>query len=170
MKFNVGNLPYRKAVHVYIFDDTFEHLLIVRHKGNNNDWSIPGGGIEGDESPLETAIREVKEEFQIDIDVLFKSDHSRRYDWTESFIQIFYKDRNVLYRGQEKIPFVAKYYGSFDQLKVDRAEISEFKWVKLREIPQYFIEGDSKLENIGQVFDDIDSLYNTNISDFLIKS
>lgn len=174
MKFNPTNLPYRKAVHVYIFDDTFEHLLIVRHAGNrhtgNNEWSIPGGGIEVDELPLEAAIREVREEFQIEIELLFKSDHSRRYDWSESFMKTYYKDRKLLYRGQEKIPFIAKYHGPLEQLKVDKAEIVEFKWVMMSEISQYFVAGDSRLENIMHVFGDIDSLYNTNLSDFLIKS
>lgn len=45
---------------------------------NANMWDFPGGGREGDESPLECAIREVNEELEIQLD---ESD----FIWKKSF-------------------------------------------------------------------------------------
>jgi len=40
-------------------------LLIHRLKNKRNYWVIPGGGAENQETPIETAIREVNEELKI---------------------------------------------------------------------------------------------------------
>ena len=48
-----------------------EKILMVRqsYKGETI-WTFPGGGIEPDESPEEAAIREVKEEVGLDIEIV----------------------------------------------------------------------------------------------------
>jgi 8-oxo-dGTP diphosphatase len=38
------------------------HVLLVKHGYGHLNWEIPGGGSEPNESPAETAIREVREE------------------------------------------------------------------------------------------------------------
>lgn len=49
-------------------------LLIERHRLSNNEmlhyYTIPGGGVEEDESDLEAAIRETKEETCCDIEIV----------------------------------------------------------------------------------------------------
>ena len=45
-------------------DDTFETLLIKMVKGH---WSFPKGHVENDETEVETALREIKEETNLDI-------------------------------------------------------------------------------------------------------
>lgn len=40
-------------------------LLIHRLKNKRNYWVIPGGGAENQETPVETAIREINEELKI---------------------------------------------------------------------------------------------------------
>ncbi len=37
-------------------------ILLVKHTYGHLNWELPGGGGEADESPVETAVREVKEE------------------------------------------------------------------------------------------------------------
>lgn len=45
-------------------------VLLIRRTGSHGSgtWSVPGGHIDGGESPSETAVRETKEETNIDID------------------------------------------------------------------------------------------------------
>lgn len=45
-------------------DDTFETLLIKMVKGH---WSFPKGHVESDETEVETALREIKEETNLDV-------------------------------------------------------------------------------------------------------
>ena len=45
-------------------DDTFETLLIKMVKGH---WSFPKGHVENDETEVETALREIKEETNLDV-------------------------------------------------------------------------------------------------------
>ncbi|WEV50856.1 NUDIX domain-containing protein [Lactobacillus sp. ESL0731] len=40
-------------------------LLIHRLKNGRDYWVVPGGGAEGQETPIQTAIREIREELQI---------------------------------------------------------------------------------------------------------
>ena len=42
-------------------------LLIHRFKNGRNYWVIPGGGAKGNETPVETAIREIDEELSIQL-------------------------------------------------------------------------------------------------------
>lgn len=42
-------------------------ILTVSRGRGSNDWNLPGGKAEGDETPEETAIREVREETGLDI-------------------------------------------------------------------------------------------------------
>ena len=42
-------------------------LLIHRFKNGRNYWVIPGGGAKGNETPVETAIREINEELSIQL-------------------------------------------------------------------------------------------------------
>lgn len=52
-----------------------EKILAVSRKDNYNDWGLPGGKIEENETPKDTAIRETKEETGLTI-----------HDLTEVFI------------------------------------------------------------------------------------
>lgn len=54
---------------VYIIDFEDEEVLLMYNK-KLNKWLQPGGHIEGFETPIETAIREAKEETGIDIEII----------------------------------------------------------------------------------------------------
>ena len=55
------------GVGVIVVDDSGEILLEKRR--DNGMWGLPGGGIEPGESVYETALREVKEETGLDIEI-----------------------------------------------------------------------------------------------------
>jgi len=64
------NIPYKIAVLIYIFNDAGQLLLLHRKKFPNKDLYSPiGGKLEQDlgESPYACALREIREEIQIDL-------------------------------------------------------------------------------------------------------
>lgn len=65
LKFHTRMTGQERA-RVVIFNDQRQVLFI--HEVASNRWSLPGGGIEKDETPLEAVVREVKEETGLTID------------------------------------------------------------------------------------------------------
>lgn len=70
-----------------------EEKLLMQHRDNKpglfnaNLWDFPGGGREGDETPETCAIREVKEEFGIELktqDLIWKRKYPARKDPTQT--------------------------------------------------------------------------------------
>ena len=61
------NLPKKRVSAHALFFDGQDRLLLVK-QSYRDEWSIPGGMGEKDESPRETCVREVKEEIGLDID------------------------------------------------------------------------------------------------------
>ena len=72
----IETLPGCSAV---IFDKNREKILLTRRE-DNNQWCIPGGGMEPGESASETCIREVEEEtgLQVTIKRLIGDLHNAR--------------------------------------------------------------------------------------------
>lgn len=61
------------GVGAMIFDDQGRLLLTKRGQGAKNErgfWEIPGGGVEFNETRADAAVREVKEELGVDIEVV----------------------------------------------------------------------------------------------------
>lgn len=66
------NLFSHKGVRVFVLDSQ-NRLLLVKHtveEENREFWLLPGGGVEEDEYSYDAAIREVKEETNIDIKIV----------------------------------------------------------------------------------------------------
>lgn len=68
---DLDGVPSRKAARLILFDSSRRTLLIRGHDTHDLDhswWFTVGGGLDGDESPLEGAIREASEETGLSID------------------------------------------------------------------------------------------------------
>ena len=59
-------MKYEKSCGIIIFND--DKVLMVEQ--NSHEWSIPKGHVEGNESEKETALREVKEESNVDAKIV----------------------------------------------------------------------------------------------------
>lgn len=90
-------------------------LLVHQNKGN---WGFPKGHIEDNETEQETAIREVKEETNIDVQIK----NNKRF--SEQYIT----DKGTL---KEVIYFIAKPLSG--NIKPQEEEIKEIKWVNINE-------------------------------------
>lgn len=43
--------------------------ILLLYREDKNHWEVPGGKVEEDESPTETAVREAKEEIDVDVEL-----------------------------------------------------------------------------------------------------
>ena len=91
-------------------------LLIQQKKGN---WGFPKGRVENNESECETAIREVKEETNIDVII---EDKNKKY------IDTYYSKKDEF---KEVVLFLGKRIGG--EIKPQENEIKNVEWVDLLE-------------------------------------
>ena len=90
-------------------------LLIKQNEGH---WGFPKGHVEENETEIETATREVKEEINLDVEV----DSNKRY--TTEYVTNVGKLKQVVF-------FIAKCIGG--EIKAQECEVSEIRWVKFEE-------------------------------------
>ncbi|NLP26420.1 MAG: NUDIX domain-containing protein [Clostridiales bacterium] len=103
-----GAIVYRKS-HGNI------EILLIKHV-NSGHWSFPKGHMEGNETEIETALREIKEETNIDviIDPTFREtvSYSPKKDTQKVVVYFLAKAKNFEYIPQEE-------------------EIAEIRWIEI---------------------------------------
>lgn len=90
-------------------------LLVKQTKGH---WGFPKGHVEDNETEVETAIREVKEETNIDVEI----EENKRY--TMEYVTDKGKMKEVVY-------FIAKKIGG--EIKAQECEINVIEWLTFKE-------------------------------------
>ncbi|MEX0748816.1 MAG: NUDIX domain-containing protein [Candidatus Saccharimonadales bacterium] len=93
-------------------------ILLVRHVGGANEWSLPGGGIHRNETPIIAAEREVWEELKLTVSNLRELEHMRvthKYVTTD----------NVLVRGE----------ATMRKLRRRKWELQAAEWFTLDDLP-----------------------------------
>lgn len=113
-------------------------LLIHQTKGH---WGFPKGHIEENETEFDTALREVKEETNLDVEI----DKKKRYN-----------EYYITNRGSQKevVLFIAKKIGG--EIKVQEEEIRNIKWLLFKEAEQT-ITYESTKELFRKVLEDLKS-------------
>lgn len=91
-------------------------VLVVQQKAGH--WGFPKGHVEGDETEEETAIREIKEELNIEVEI----DKSKRY------VTEYEKEKGTL---KQVVLFIAKRSGG--ETKIQESEIMNVKWLPFQE-------------------------------------
>lgn len=102
-------------------------ILLVHH--NDGHWDLPKGHMEAGETEIETAIREVKEETNIDVEV------NERYRYTTKYSP----KENVM---KEVVYFLAKNTSNSKEPQLE--EVSEVKWYKFDEAIETITYNNSK--------------------------
>lgn len=90
-------------------------LLIKQTKGH---WGLPKGHVEENETEEETALREVKEETNYDVEII--SDHR--------FVERYITDTKI---DKEVVYFIAKKVGG--EAEKQEAEVTDIKWCSFDE-------------------------------------
>ena len=114
---------YKLNVHVWFLNSKNE--LLIQKRGDNlkrhpGKWNFTGGAVDSDESSLEGAKRETKEELGIDIENLeYMLSFKREHDFVDVWI--------------------AKVDIDVKDLTVSEREVSEVKWVSLEQLEELMI-------------------------------
>ena len=115
------NCLYEKscgAIIIYkVSDDNHKVLLVKNHNGRY--WSFPKGHVEKGETEEETAIREIKEETGLDVEIV------------ESFREV--SDYCPFGRIKKRVVFFMAQTFSTD-VKVQKEEIDSYIWVDLNDV------------------------------------
>ena len=124
-EFKIGRDYVGVGQGVLIFNDKEEVLLMKRGKKSKNEigwWSKPGGEIDFGETAFESALREVKEELDIDVEIWGYSLHTDHIikDDSQHWIAINFLGR--IKSGEPKI------------MEPDKCE--EVRWFPLNNLPE----------------------------------
>ncbi len=112
-----GSVPSYGAI---ILNEALDKVLLIRAYRSKNTWGFPKGKINKDESELQAAVREVKEE--IGYDISSKADE-------HNFVEVLHLDRTKL-----KLFFVTGVPDNTVFNTQTRKEIREIAWHNIRDI------------------------------------
>lgn len=110
-------MKYEKSCGCIIIENN--KVLVI--KQTNGIWGFPKGHVEGNETEIQTAMREIKEETNIDV----KIDETKRY------VMNYVTDKG---KNKDVVLFLAKQVGG--ELKKQEEEILEIEWLNYEEALQ----------------------------------
>ena len=103
-------MKFEKSCGCIVFNKNNEILLVHHNAGH---WGLPKGHVEGKETEVETAKREVKEETNVDVEVNTKYRYRLEYSPKDGV-------------SKEVVFFIAN--STSDNLKEQIEEVKEVKW------------------------------------------
>ena len=128
-------LAYRPGVGIMLLNSQ-RHVLVGRRIDNPTDaWQMPQGGIDPGETPVDAAMRELKEEIGTNrAEVVAESSDWLSYDLPEDLVPVLWGGR---YRGQRQKWFAMRFLGQDADINVetDRPEFSAWKWLEPQALP-----------------------------------
>lgn len=110
-----------------------DEVLIIRQQ--NGFYGFPKGHVELGETEIETAIRETKEETNIDVEI----NENLRFEMS------YITDKNI---DKTVVLFVAK--PITEELIIEEEELSEAKWVKVEEV-----EANLTVDNVKKLWREV---------------
>lgn len=127
---DTSNFTLRKGVYLYLFNPKGELLIFQSPHYEENEWSLPGGGVEANETNKQAVLREFKEEFGTDkIEILYECSFTYDYLWDEEVCIRRFHETDEPYKGQSKKPFVAKFLSTDEDIHLDPNEVRAYKWI-----------------------------------------
>lgn len=116
----------------------YRNKVLLRKHDKYSIWLSVGGHIEGNEDPNQAAIREVKEEVGLDIQLDDRLRKYREQDDTRELIPPYYLNRNRINNTHEHVTFVYFAKTNTNQIKQDiaREKSDDCKWFSKEEIEQ----------------------------------
>jgi len=147
-----STLPYRKKSNAIIFNSDDHILLVQTHSYNEDEWNLPGGGIEPGESPQEGILRELLEELGTDkFDILEQSGIENAYDFPDEVLARAIAEGRP-FRGQHQTQFLVRFVGEDTDIVIQDAELRQYKWVPVSDLEGHLLFP-GQLQNVLDVIE-----------------
>ena len=132
---------YRRGVGVMLVNADKQVWVGRRIDNTDEAWQMPQGGIDRDEEPWDTALRELEEETGIApllVEQLSCHPERLRYDLPEDLRGSLWGGK---WRGQEQDWFLARFLGSDSDVDIATAdpEFCDWKWVAPDRLPDMIV-------------------------------
>tara|TARA_B100000579_G_C22622964_1_gene752789 strand:- start:58 stop:531 length:474 start_codon:yes stop_codon:yes gene_type:complete len=137
-KFSI--LPLRKGVGVVLLNKNNEVFVAKRIDNPKDFWQMPQGGIDKNENPLNAAIRELKEETNIEsVELIKEIKEEITYDLPDNLLGIIWKGK---FKGQKQKWFVMRFLGQNNEinLRTKHPEFLEWKWINIENITDKVVD------------------------------
>ncbi|MGD0144755.1 MAG: RNA pyrophosphohydrolase [Rhizomicrobium sp.] len=133
------DLPYRPCVGVMLLNR--EGLVFVGKRIDQTveGWQMPQGGIDDGESPLEAALREMKEEIGTNnAKFLRELDEWLEYDLPAHLLGVALRGR---YRGQRQKWIAMRFLGEDSEIDIatPEPEFAHWKWLAIEALPRLIV-------------------------------
>jgi len=133
------DLPYRPCVGVMLINR--DGLVFVGRRIDQTveGWQMPQGGIDGDETPVEAGLRELKEEIGTNkADLLREMRDWVAYDLPDHLLGVALHGR---YRGQKQKWLAMRFLGDEGDINIRTAEpeFSTWKWLAMEALPRLIV-------------------------------
>ena len=121
-------MNYEKSCGGIVFykdKNNYDILILKFLYGKNTMWGFPKGHMEKDESEIQTALREIKEECGLDVDIFPEFRESTEF---------IYKENTIL----QVVYFAAKTnYKSIRLQDFENEKVIDYKWLSCKEAMNY---------------------------------
>ncbi len=138
----MSSLPYRTGALAFILDEQNNLFLVQLNDYAENEWNVPGGGRENNETALENVMREIREELSIDpseLALLGQAAAPLQYDFPKEMIDAGHAMTKT-FRGQSKLPFVFRCTDATKaKIVLDPGELKRSYWCKVKDFSNYLI-------------------------------
>ena len=134
MKKKFSKLPLRKGVGIVLLNNKNKVFVAKRIDNPKNFWQMPQGGIDGDESYYEAALRELKEETNVvSVELIQEINKKLTYILPDHLIGIIWKGR---FKGQTQKWFVMRFIGNESEININtkNPEFLDWKWIDLEDL------------------------------------
>jgi putative (di)nucleoside polyphosphate hydrolase len=133
------DLPYRPCVGVMLINR--EGLVFVGRRIDQTveGWQMPQGGIDGAETPVEAALRELKEEVGTNkAEILREMDEWLAYDLPQHLLGVALHGR---YRGQRQKWIAMRFLGEDHDIDIrtHEPEFAAWKWLAMEALPRMIV-------------------------------
>lgn len=136
---HLTSLPYRNGVGIMLLNQTNQVFVGKRIDTTSEAWQMPQGGVDPGETPLQAALRELKEEIGTDkVELLRESADWYTYDLPDELIGKLWEGK---YRGQKQKWFAMRLSGTDADIDIAThdPEFCEWQWLDMRLLPDIIV-------------------------------